>query len=312
MKDASLQSSVGWLHLFGDPTRMRLMALLEWQELSVAELTAITDLGQSRVSTHLGKLRDAGLLRDRRVGSSTYYRVTDGSMPDPARTLWELLRAQLRDDTLESDRQRCDALVRARDAGWPDAIAGQMERHYSPGRTWESLARVLLGFLDLGDVLDLGCGDGTTAQLLAGGARSYTGVDRSERMITAARRRLADCSGAVELVVGDMHGLGFDDARFDQVLMLHVLTYSDAPARAVGEAARLLRPGGVLAVATLAEHGHADTAATYGHLNNGFRPASLRRLLERSGLRVTRCDVTSRERRPPQFEVVTAFARKPN
>jgi SAM-dependent methyltransferase len=309
MKDASLQSSVGWLHLFGDPTRMRLMALLEQQELSVAELTAITDLGQSRVSTHLGKLRDAGLLRDRRVGASTYYRVTDGGMPAPARTLWELLRAQLRDDALESDRLRCEALVRARDRGWPDAIAGQMERHYSPGRTWESLARALVGLLQLGDVLDVGCGDGTTAQLLRGQSRSYTGVDRSERMIAAARRRLDGSD--VKVVEGDMHALPFDAGAFDQVLMLHVLTYAEAPSKAVSEAARVLRPGGALAVAALAEHGHTDTAATYGHRNNGFRPATLRRLLERGGLDVTSCGVTSRERRPPHFEVVTAFAHKP-
>lgn len=312
MKDASLQSSVGWLHLFGDPTRMRLMALLERQELSVAELTAITDLGQSRVSTHLGKLRDAGLLRDRRVGTSTYYRVTDGSMPDPAKTLWELLRGQLRDDTLESDRQRCEALVRARDRGWPDAIAGQMERHYSPGRTWESLARALLGLLQLGDVLDVGCGDGTTAQLLANRARSYTGLDHSERMISAARGRLSEAEETVTWVHGDMHELPFEGASFDQVLMLHVLTYAEAPSRACEEASRVLRGGGVLAVATLAEHGHEDTAATYGHRNDGFQPATLRRLLERSGLHVTTCGVTSRERRPPHFEVVTAFARKPN
>lgn len=310
MKDANLQSSVGWLHLFGDPTRMRLMALLEREELTVAELTAITELSQSRVSTHLGKLREAGLLRDRREGASTYYRVADAGMPGPARTLWELLRAQIHDDTIESDRTRCDALIASRDEGWPDAIAGQMERHYSPGRTWESLARAVMGLLDLGDVLDIGCGDGTTAQLLAERAASYTGIDRSERMVEAARKRLGDAE-AVHFLAGDMHELPLERERFDVVLMLHVLTYAERPEQVLDEVVRVLRPGGRLAVATLAEHRSEGTTAAYGHVNRGFQPAALRRLLERRELEVERCEVTSRERRSPHFEVVTAFARKP-
>lgn len=309
MKDANLQSSVGWLHLFGDPTRMRLMALLERQELTVAELVAITELSQSRVSTHLGKLREAGLLRDRRQGASTYYRVADGNLPEPARTLWDLLRSQIRDDTLESDRVRCEALVHSREEGWPDAIAGRMERHYSPGRTWESLARAVFGLLDLGEVLDVGCGDGTTAQLLAGRARSWTGLDRSDRVIAAARERLPKAE-SVRFEVGDMHQMPFEDASFDQVLMLHVLTYATEPARVVAEGARVMRPGARMVVATLAEHGHEATTTTYGHVNNGFRPANLRRMMERSGLRIDQCEVTSRERRQPHFEVVTAVAHK--
>lgn len=310
MEHADLQSSVGWLHLFGDLTRMRLMALLERQELTVAELTAITELAQSRVSTHLGKLKDAGLLRDRREGASAYYRIADAGMPVAARRLWDLLRSQIRDDVLESDRTRCEALVAARDEGWPDAIAGRMERHYSPGRTWESLARSLVGLLDLGDVLDVGCGDGTTAQLLAPRAATYTGLDRSARMIEAARRRLRDVDG-VEFVQGDMHRLPFEAGRFDEVVLLHVLTYTKEPAQVVAELARVLRPGGRLVLATLALHAHVGATATYGHVNEGFKPGTLRRMLASAGLKVDTCEVTSRERRPPHFEVVTAVARTP-
>jgi SAM-dependent methyltransferase len=310
MNNAGLQSSTGWLHLFGDPTRLRLMALLEQQELSVAELTSITDLGQSRVSTHLGKLKEAGLLRDRPVGPSTFYRMAEAGIPAPALKLWEVLRDQIRDDVLVSDQTRCQALLQARERGWPDVIAGQMERHYSPGRTWESMARTMLGFVELGDVLDVGCGDGTTAQLVAPQSRSYTGVDVRPRVIEAARQRLQEPPCPVALYVGDMHALPFDGERFDQAFLLHVLTFSETPSKAIAEAARVLRPGGVLALATLAEHGHAETTATYGHVNTGFRPAALRRLLRRAGLDVRSCGVTSRERRAPHFAVVTAFARK--
>jgi len=122
----SLDTAVDLLHLFGDPTRVRLLALLARQALTVAELTAVTHLGQSRVSTHLGKLRDAGLVRDRRQGASTVYALNDGAMPAEARKLWALLEGEVDAPTLAADRARCAALLRARDrtAAWPDAVAG--------------------------------------------------------------------------------------------------------------------------------------------------------------------------------------------
>jgi DNA-binding transcriptional ArsR family regulator len=133
----SLDATATLLGLLGDPTRVRLMALLAHDELAVAELVAITELGQSRVSTHLGRLREAGLVRDRRVGSSTYYGLSQ-AMPQPAAHLWEAVRQQLDDSVLDADRTRAQALRQARERAqsWPDAIAGEMERHYSPGRTY--------------------------------------------------------------------------------------------------------------------------------------------------------------------------------
>ena len=185
-----------------------------------------------------------------------------------------------------------------------------MERHYSPGRTWEALARGLIGLSDLGDVLDAGAGDGATAQLLAPHARSITCVDVSETLIDAARVRLAGHAN-VRCEAADLHALPFADASFDQVMLLNVLTHLRAPAHAIGELARVLRPGARLALVTLAAHDHLDVTAAYGHVTAGFKPADVRRLLEKAGLEVDQCAVTSREKRAPQFEVVTAFARKP-
>jgi DNA-binding transcriptional ArsR family regulator len=167
----TVDSTVELLHLFGDATRVRLLALLADEELSVAELTSITELPQSRVSTHLGRLREAGLLRDRKIGASTKYAVNDVSMPGDARRVWELVRADLDDTLLQADRARRQRLRAAGPEPWPDFIAGQMDRHYSPGRTWEATARGLLGFVRLGDVLDVGSGDGAIADLLAQRAR---------------------------------------------------------------------------------------------------------------------------------------------
>ncbi|MEI8255856.1 MAG: metalloregulator ArsR/SmtB family transcription factor [Deltaproteobacteria bacterium] len=308
----TVAATIDLLQLFADPTRVRLVALLSRHELTVAELTGILELAQSRVSTHLGKLREAGVLRDRRAGASAYYSLNDAAMPADARRVWAVIEGDLQDAALEGDRARCEAMLAARtkQQGWPDAIAGEMERHYSPGRTWESMARALVGLTRLGDVLDIGSGDGSVAQMLAPRARSISCVDQSERMIAAASERL-HASPHVRCVVGDMQQLAFADASFDQVLMLHVLTSAEAPSRAVGEAMRVLRPGGDLVLSTLDEHAHPDATAAYHHRHAGFAPGAVRSLLRRAGFEIGLCEVTSRERRPPHFQVITAFASKP-
>ncbi|HXJ36912.1 MAG TPA: metalloregulator ArsR/SmtB family transcription factor [Candidatus Eisenbacteria bacterium] len=309
---SSLSAAIDALHLFGDPTRVRLVALLAHHSLTVADLTGITRLPQSRVSTHLGRLKEAGVVRDQRQGSSTVYSLNDGSMPEDLRRVWTLLAEQVSDASLRTDRERCDALLQARerDAPWPDALAGEMERHYSPGRTWDALARAFIGLVRLGDALDAGSGDGTVAQLLASRARSYTLLDRSERMLAAARARLARTPN-VRFLHGDLHEIPAPAGSFDQVLLLNVLTYAERPGAALADVARVLRPGGLLTLVTLDEHPHAAVAAHYGHVHRGFRTPALRRLLQKAGLAVDLCEVTSRERREPQLSVITAFAHKP-
>lgn len=305
-----LHTSVELLGVMGDSTRVRLLALLDGYELTVAELTAITELGQSRVSTHLGRLRDAGLLRDRREGSLRYYRLQTETLSPEAARLWTAVRSDLHDAVLDGDRDRRSALLqsRAQEGSWIESIAGRMEHHYSPGRTWEALTRGLLGFVGFGDVLDVGCGDGMVAQLLAPHAKRYVALDRSEKLLAAASKRLSK-NDNVSMDQGDMHALPFDDGSFDQVLLLHVLTYARDAKQAVREGARVLREGGRLAIATLAAHPHQEIAERYGHLNRGFEVDEVRGFLE--GLSVRLCDVTSRERREPHFRVITAFADKP-
>jgi SAM-dependent methyltransferase len=308
-----LDATVALLALLADPTRLRLLHLCDGEELTVAELQRITDLPQSRVSTHLGKLRAAGLLFDRRAGASTFYTLRTEALPEDVLAVWELLsRGSADDRILEADRERRDAVVDARlaEAAWPDEVAGRMEHHYSPGRTWEATARGLIGLLHLGDVLDIGSGDGVIASLLAGRARSLTCLDHSERVLEAARNRLGPQHN-VDLRLGDMHALPFADASFDQVLHFHALTYAHDPAAALAEAHRVLRPGGDLVLLTLHEHTHADVTAAYSQVNNGFSPRELQALATEAGFAVSLCDVTSRERRKPYFEVVSVFACKP-
>jgi SAM-dependent methyltransferase len=308
---STLSSAVNTLLLFAEPTRVRLMALLEHEELTVAELVGITELAQSSVSTHLGKLRDAGLLRDRRSGASTLYALNDSNMPPGAKQVWSLVRGEIKDTVLDGDKGRCAEVLAARERtnAWPDAAAGQMERYYSPGRTWEATARGLFGLIQLGDVLDAGAGDGTMAQLLAPRARSVTCVDRNEKMVEAARARLIKAKN-VTVSLGDVHELPFADGSFDHVMLFNILTQAATPQRVVSEASRVLRPGGNVAVVTLASHDHADVSANYRDVHSGFSTPQLRRMLQKAGLVVDACDITCREKRAPHFEIITAFAHK--
>jgi ArsR family transcriptional regulator len=310
----NLSETVDILRLFADATRVRLAVLLDGNELSVAEITQVTGMPQSRVSTHLGKLREAGVLRDRHAGASTYYALNDEAMPDNVRRLWNLVSETRDESLLRADRARCQDILRARQkpGNWPESVAGQMDRHYSPGRTWEATMLGFLPFIRLGDVLDAGSGDGTIAALLASRCRSVTCLDRSEKVLQAARQRLSGF-GNVAFAPGDLHALPFPDGRFDHVLLLNVLTYTKDPALVLREAARVLRPSGDLTISTLAHHTHKDATAPYGHVNQGFRPATLQGWLSRAaGLTVERCEITSREKRSPHFAVISAFASKPD
>ncbi len=304
-----LTHSVDLAAAFADPTRVRLLSLLDGHELTVAELTAITELTQSRVSTHLGRLREAGLVQDRRAGSLRYYRLQHEAVPERAGRLWQAIRDDLEDAVLDGDRTRRTQMLAARDleGSWVESVAGRMEHHYSPGRTWEAFARGVLPLLDLGQVLDVGCGDGMVAQMLWPRASRYVGLDHSEKLLSAARRRLPQGARA-DFVAADMHSLPFDDETFDLVLLLHVLTHAERPERVAGEAIRVLRPGGRIIVVTLATHPHAEIVERYGHVNQGFETEELREFL--SPLEVEHCGITSRERRAPQFQVMTAAARK--
>lgn len=307
-----LSQTVDLLSVLADPTRVRLLALLD-EELSVAELTRATDLPQSRVSNHLRKLKDARLVRDRREGSSSYYSLDLAQVDDAARSMWKLVHDGLDDAQLAQDQRRRAAALAARSSRlpWPDEVAGQMERHYSPGRTWEATTRALLGFMALGEVLDVGSGDGVNAELLAPHARRVTCLDSSERVLEAAKKRLEHVPN-VSFCMGDMHALPMAEQAFDAVLLLHVLTYSLAPEEAIAEATRVLRPGGALALVTLAEHEHDTIARAYDHVNHGFEVEVLEVMMRRAGLQVEQCALSSRERRKPYFQVITAFARKPS
>lgn len=300
------------LKVLADATRVRLLAVLEHEELTVAELSSITRLAQPRVSTHLARLKEAGLVRDRRAGVSAYYRFDEAAIDAAQRALWRALREGSNDPLLRQDAERIPGVLAARasDANWADSVAGDMERHYSPGRTWEALARSALPLLAPGHVLDIASGDGVLAELLAPHAREYICIDVSTRVVNAASERLRRFAN-VQVREGDMHALPFADNHFDLVVLMHALTYATQPAAAVAEAARVLRPGGRLLLCSLAEHQHRAAVEAYGHVNLGFSDKALRKFIDKAGLRIATSETVTREKRPPHFEVISIIGVKP-
>jgi len=298
--------------LLGDATRLRLLLLLDREELSVAELSAITQLAQPRVSTHLARLREAGMVTDRREGVFVYYRIAATSGDPSLDALWAILRRNTDDPLAKQDRDRIPQMLNSRGGitTWADSVAGDMERHYSPGRSWEATARGLTHLLDLGDVLDVASGDGVLAELMAPQSKSIVCLDVSKRVVEAGKKRLASYKRA-RFEQGDMHELPFDTQSFDTVLLMHALTYTDRPTRVLEECHRVLRRSGNLLAVTLAEHPHRKAVEPYDHKNLGFKPRELEKMAAASGFKVLHCGVTGVERRKPNFSVISLHAARP-
>jgi SAM-dependent methyltransferase len=304
----ALTHFVETLNLLGDESRIRLCALLRERELCVTDLVRVTGISQSRVSTHLGRLREAGFVRDRRQGQQSFYALSFDALPSTARAVLDQAVSSA-DPTLEGDQQRLVELEMERRGIAPE-LSDDIERYYSPGRTWQSLAVGVAALLDLGDVLDVGSGDGAAASSLAPYCRALTCIDTSAKMIEAARERLQKYEH-VRARVADVHDLPFHEASFDSVLIFHTLTYAEKPARALAECARVLRPEGRLVVLCLDEHRQHEVTAPYGERHPGFSPSHVRDLLTRAGLAVRTSEVAARESRKPHLQVVLAIATKP-
>lgn len=296
------------LTLLGDESRLRLCALLRDRELCVTDLVRVTGISQPRVSTHLGRLREAGVVRDRRKGPQSFYTLDSENLPAAAQAL--LAETAHSDDaTLDGDRARLQELETERRSGLAGYVPDELDRFYSPGRSWQSLAVGIAALLRLGDVLDVGSGDGAAASAIAPYCHALTCVDANPRMVDETRERLASFPHA-EARVADVHDLPFAAATFDTILLFHTLTYAARPARAVAECARVLRPGGRLVVLCLDRHRHQDVTGKYGERTPGFAPRDLRRRLGAAGLTVMTADVACRENKKPHLQVVLAIAEK--
>ncbi len=295
-----------------DESRIRLVLLLQQQELTVAELAEITRLAQPRVSTHLSHLKKHQLVQVRKQGVSSYYRLNSENIDSNYPGLIDMVQTHYANHSLITQDNQQMALVMNKQAAsnqWVDAVAGDMERHYSPGRTWEATTRVIAKLIDLGTVLDLGSGDGVLAELMAQNTAEYTCVDNNAKAIEAAKARLKHLSN-VKFFQHDIHQLPFDKNYFDCILMLHVLTYSTEPEVVIEQAYNVCKPGGHLLISTLHKHQHQTVMSDFGHKNLGFETEQLATWCKAAGFSQVNATVSSQEQRKPHFKIITVEAKK--
>lgn len=303
-----MPSIVKILRAAADPTRLRILLLLKAEELSVAELQEILTMGQSTISTHLSQLKQAGLVEDRRVGKSSLYRPS----PAEADGVLDGLLEQAERETEEAgaDRAAMRRVVKKRQEkmrSFFDSMAGRLGKDYVPGKTWKSLAEALLRLMPPLEVADLGAGDGSFALLLAQSARRVIAVDSSEKMLEVGRDQAQRAGIAnVEFRLGDMEELPVDSASVDVVFFSQSLHHAMHPARALDEAARILKPGGRIVVLDLAKHRFEEARELYADEWLGFGEAELEQMLEQARFTEVKVSVVDRSAEAPQFQTLLA------
>jgi ubiquinone/menaquinone biosynthesis C-methylase UbiE len=305
-----MQSTLNSLRILSDPTRARLMHLLQSEELSVAEIQEILGMGQSRISTHLAQLKRAGLVQDRRVGKNIYYSWAGrGSLKEPE--LRNLIGLAVREmPQADSDRSALNhVLTKRRDRGreYFNKLAGKFGRSYCPGRSWQGLAHLLLTLVPPIDVADLGAGEGTLSQLLAKRARKVIAIDNSERMVEVGTQ-LAREHGFTNLEyrLGDLEDPPIAENSIDLAIFSQTLHHANSPQKALAAAWRVLRSGGRLVVVDLLAHSFEQAKELYADLWLGFSEVELLRLLEQTEFQDAEVQVVARELVSPYFQTVLA------
>jgi ubiquinone/menaquinone biosynthesis C-methylase UbiE len=307
-----MTSTINLLRMLADPTRLRLLLLLEEEELTVAELQEIMGMGQSRISSHLAQLKRAGVVDDRRAGKNVYYGPAKRSTQNGAfarvneivRTLARELPETARDRTALklTLRKRQD---KARE--YFDELAGKFGRSHCPGRSWEALAHTLISLLPALTVADLGAGEGTLAQLLAKKANKVIAIDNSPKMVEFGSE-LARKHGFknLEYRLGDIEDPPIAKNHVDLAILSQALHHAPRPERAIESAHRILKKGGRLVVLDLLSHRFDKARELYADHWLGFSEVQLHEFFEKAGFKEVDVRVVSREKQSPRFQTVFA------
>ncbi len=303
------------LKILSDPTRLRLIALVSREELSVAELQEILGMGQSRISSQLALLRQAGLVSDRREGKKAFYSLSPDLAPKQRALLAAAADCVAELGVMSEDRDNLDRILQKRRRvaeQYFNLIAGRLGRNYCPGRSWEAIGRLALRLTPAIEVADLGAGEGLISQLLARNARQVWCIDNSPAMV-AVGTELARKNDLANLAykLGDIEEVPLPDRSVDLAILSQALHHARHPQRAVDEAHRILRPGGQILVLDLAEHTFAKARELYADVWLGFRESALHGFLRKAGFAQVEVISAAKETVEPCFETLLASGSKP-
>ena len=298
------------LRLLADPNRVRMVLLLEREELSVAELQEILAMGQSTLSTHLAQLKQAGIVEDRRTGKNILYRLKAFGNGTQEQVLGVLRHAVKEIPEAAEDRDALRLALRRRQdkvRSYFDELAGKFGRQYVPGRCWQGLAETFLMLMPPLVIADLGAGEGTVSQLLARRAKKVIAVDNSEKMVEFGSS-LARAHGVknLEYRLGDLEELPVKKGEADVAFFSQSLHHAQHPPRALAEAFRIVKPGGRVIILDLLKHHFEEARALYADVWLGFSEVELRRLLNDAGFKNVSTALVHRETEAPHFETVLA------
>src|SRR5688500_10280552 len=243
-----MSSTLKSLRALGDPTRLRLLALLDRDELSVNELQEITRLGQSRISTHLGLLHESGLTQSRRDGKRTCYRLVE--KPDAA--MREILQIAIKGaketDEFSGDQVNLKRILARRNEKaqiYFNQIAGRFDRCYGPGRSWQAFGHLLLRILPPLVIADLGSGEGLLSELLE---------RRAKKVIVGVEKAKRHSLKNLEFRLGDLENPPIDANSVDLVILSQALHHAEHPDKTLGSAHKILRSAGQVMILDLLEH----------------------------------------------------------
>ena len=309
-----MTSTLKSLRALSDPTRLRIVALLEKDELSVNELQEITRLGQSRISTHLGLLSDCDLVRARREGKRTFYKLNPVADTVASEFIQLAIRGAKELSEHSSDQINLKRILnRRREQAqlFFNQVAGRFDRVYGPGRSWQAFGHLLLRILPQITVADLGAGEGLLSELLARRCKKVIAVDNSEKIVEFGVAK-AKKNGLknLEFRLGDLQNPPVEPNSVDLVILSQALHHAEDPAAALAGAAKLLKSHGQILILDLLAHKFDKARELYGDRWLGFAESDLHRWLEAAGFKKIEISVVAREEQAPHFQTLLASGEK--